>query len=82
VYPPAAEGSAGAQEILVEGAGDYAAVSLDSRRASVTVSGSGDAEVRVTDELTAVVEGSRGIRHLGGAAVTTTVEGSGEVIEG
>ncbi|MGY1605296.1 GIN domain-containing protein [Geodermatophilus sp. SYSU D00815] len=77
-----AEGSAGTQEVLVQGSGDYAAVSLDSRRATVTVSGSGNAEVRVTETLAAVVEGSGDIRHSGGADVTSTVEDSGEVVEG
>jgi hypothetical protein len=77
-----AEGHSTVQAVRLEGSGDYAAISLDTRRATVTVSGSGNADVRVTGSLTAIVEGSGDIRHRGGAEVTSSVEGSGEVIEG
>jgi hypothetical protein len=74
------QGTAAVQDVLVEGSGDYDGSSLDSRQATVTVSGSGDADVRVTGELTAVVTGSGDIEYTGGAQVTSTVQGSGQVV--
>ena len=70
-----------AQQVSIDGSGQYDGAALASSQAIVTVQGSGDARVDVTDRLQATVAGSGEVLHSGGAQVTEDVSGSGDVDE-
>ena len=74
-----ATGTAAAQEVRLDGSGTYEAGDLPSRRATVSVEGSGAADVHATERLDAEVSGSGSIRYTGTAQVHRTVDGSGEI---
>jgi hypothetical protein len=77
----AVDGRATRQQVQLDGSGQYEARDLDSTDARVTVSGSGSADVQVSGHLEAVVQGSGGITHGGGATVDARVVGSGTIEE-
>lgn len=64
----------------VSGSGDIDAVNLITKKANVTISGSGDFKVNCTDSLYARVSGSGNIAYKGNPAYKDTkVNGSGEI---
>ena len=65
--------------LSVIGSADVLAGELEERSASVSVKGSGDAEVFVTETLTASIVGSGDISYKGNPKVTSTVLGSGDI---
>ncbi len=67
------------QDLVISGSGTYQAQELYSRLASVTVSGSGVAVVRVSERLDATVSGSGLIEYIGNPWVNAIVSGSGAV---
>jgi len=70
-----------ADELTVEiaGSGDVQGADLQTATASVSTTGSGDTEVRVTDRLDARVVGSGNVRYHGDPTVETSIVGSGNV---
>lgn len=65
----------------VKGSGDIAAKELTSRRATVSVEGSGDIAVHATEHLAATVHGSGDVRYAGTpATVERNVNGSGDIM--
>lgn len=75
-------GTADNQTVAISGVGDYDGVGLVSSNADVTIGGAGDAHVHVTDSLNASVDGAGSIVHTGGAEVTSSVEGVGDIRRG
>ncbi len=75
-------GRADAQVVDIQGSGNYLGRELASSDATVSIDGSGDAEVDVDGALRATVEGSGVVTHTGGAEVEADVQGSGTVREG
>lgn len=73
------EGAADEQEVQISGSGNYEAYDLSSRRVRAKVSGSGDAELSVTEYLEADVSGSGNIFYQGSPALNVTITGSGSV---
>lgn len=76
-----ASGNVEAQAIVINGSGDYRALDLTSQVASVSVSGSGDAEVDVTDSLQVQISGSGNVIYRGDPGLSEEISGSGEVIK-
>ena len=72
-------GKTGMLSLSVIGSADVLAGELEARSASVSVKGSGDAEVFVTETLTASIVGSGDISYKGNPKVTSTVLGSGDI---
>jgi hypothetical protein len=72
-------GSVVNQRIRLSGSGDYMAPDLKSQTATVSISGSGDAEVWVERTLEGRIAGSGDIRYYGTPTVTKSVAGSGSV---
>ncbi|WP_182113388.1 MULTISPECIES: head GIN domain-containing protein [unclassified Actinotalea] len=70
------------QVTTIRGSGGFDGSSLESEDAVVVLEGSGDAEVDVSDALSATIRGSGDLTYTGGAQVSADVEGSGEVREG
>lgn len=64
----------------VSGSGNIRAWGLTARNAEVRVVGSGNAEITVLNELTAIITGSGSIYYSGNPRVSANVNGSGKVI--
>lgn len=64
----------------VSGSGDLRAFNLQLRAANITISGSGDADVRVSDELDVRISGSGDVSYKGNPQIDTRISGSGRVI--
>ncbi|MFD1504748.1 DUF2807 domain-containing protein [Georgenia yuyongxinii] len=75
-------GAADRQTVVISGVGDYDGVSLTSADADVTIGGAGDAQVHATDTLNASVDGAGSIVHTGGARVTSSIDGVGNIRQG
>jgi hypothetical protein len=73
------QGVADWQGLVISGAGHYVAHDLFSLIATVTVSGSGSALVRVSDRLEATVSGSGLVEYIGSPWVDAEVSGTGVV---
>lgn len=68
------------QELNLSGAGGVKAFNLDSKYCKVTVSGIGGAEIYVTEELDAKIEGVGGIEYEGNPGnVRTEINGIGKI---
>ncbi len=63
----------------IAGSGDLQAADLETRTMEVSIAGSGDVEVHVTDELDASIFGSGDVHYRGQPSVSTSSFGSGEV---
>lgn len=69
-------------QVTIAGSGDLTAPDLTTLTSAVSIEGSGSATVHVLERLDASIGGSGSVTHTGGAEVTSTVEGSGDVVEG
>jgi hypothetical protein len=72
-------GMVGSQEIAISGSGDVEALELQSRTASVSISGSGNVALWVSDELDGRVSGSGDIRYRGTPRQQVKISGSGSL---
>lgn len=63
--------------LLISGSGDFDAYPATSRYADVTISGSGDARIQVTELLKIVLTGSGDVYFKGSPQVDATISGSG-----
>jgi len=74
-------GTADTQEIIIAGAGKYLAAELASKTATATITGVGDAEVMVADQLRVKIIGSGSLTYYGNPTVDQSIIGSGRVIK-
>jgi Putative auto-transporter adhesin, head GIN domain len=74
-----AHGNADNLEVGVSGSGQYRGADLAAKRATASVSGSGDVVLAVSDSLEANVSGSGSVEYVGNPRVTEHVSGSGSV---
>jgi len=65
----------------IAGSGDYRAFDLNADKGDIKVTGSGDSEVRVNDELDIRITGSGDVRYKGFPTLDVEVTGSGRVID-
>ncbi len=73
-------GRAGNSIVEVVGSGDYTAQSLATGTCTVSVTGSGDADVNASDKINATVRGAGDIRYGGSAKlVSSNKTGSGDI---
>ena len=75
-------GAADSHQATIAGSGDLTASELTTRTGAVSVEGSGNATVHVVEQLDVSIAGSGSVTHTGGAEVTSTIDGSGDVVEG
>ncbi|MGB3911641.1 MAG: DUF2807 domain-containing protein [Pseudolysinimonas sp.] len=66
----------------IDGSGDVDTGSLEVRDAVVSISGSGEVDLHVTDTLVVDISGSGTVNHRGGATVESDMSGSGDVESG
>jgi Putative auto-transporter adhesin, head GIN domain len=76
-----AAGTADQQEITIAGSGDYHGGNLKSRGVTISIMGSGNADLDASDKLNATIMGSGDIKYSGAAIVTQNVLGSGSVVK-
>ncbi|MFT5169067.1 MAG: hypothetical protein ACI8P3_004315 [Saprospiraceae bacterium] len=75
------EGSSTRFQLQISGSGDYRAFDLDTEDGGIKITGSGDAEVSVSDELDIEISGSGDIYYKGNPALREDITGSGDVID-
>jgi hypothetical protein len=75
------EGTADDLDFEINGSGDIKAFDLLANAADVNISGSGDAEVNVSDELNVRISGSGDVLYRGNPVVDSRISGSGRVID-
>lgn len=73
------EGKANTHRIAVSGSGGVSAYDLESADCKVAISGSGDCELNVKNDLRATVSGSGDIYYKGNPNVRSKVSGSGDI---
>ena len=74
-------GRVASQDVHLSATGNYSAAGLDSIEASVQVSGTGSATVRVREKLTAIIESSGSIFYSGDPVLESSISGSGRVVQ-
>lgn len=74
------EGEANDLIYRISGSGDLLAFDLLARTADIEISGSGDADVRVSDDLRVRISGSGDVRYKGNPTLDVSISGSGRVI--
>lgn len=75
------EGTGDSIDSRITGSGDLRAFNLELNRADITISGSGDAEVTVFDELDVRISGSGDVKYKGNPSVDVSISGSGRVVD-
>ena len=74
------EGNTDDFDFEISGSGDYEAFELSALRGNIKVTGSGDSEVRVVDELDIRINGSGDVRYKDFPVLNVEINGSGRVI--
>ncbi|MCB0603016.1 MAG: DUF2807 domain-containing protein [Saprospiraceae bacterium] len=74
------EGNGENVDYRISGSGKYQAFNLESKNTSMDISGSGDAEVRVSDQLDVRISGSGDVFYKGNPLLDVRTSGSGRVI--
>jgi hypothetical protein len=74
-----ASGTADEIKLLLSGLGSFNATDLSSNKATIDLSGMGDAIVRVKEELTATITGAGSIKYFGNPHVEQNVTGAGSI---
>lgn len=75
------EGLADELDFKITGSGDISAFDLAALRARVEITGSGNAEVSVQDELDVKISGSGDVRYKGTPSIDVSISGSGRVVD-
>jgi len=65
----------------ISGSGSMKAFDFQTQKASIRSSGSGNAEVSVSEELDVIISGSGSIFYRGDPVITQTITGSGRLIK-
>jgi hypothetical protein len=74
-------GVANQHTISISGSGNNNSYDLDTRETEVDISGSGEAQVHVKEQLDVEISGSGRVYHRGKPSVNANVSGSGKVIQ-
>lgn len=74
------EGTGDELDMKISGSGDLNAFDMEFRNAFLEITGSGDADVRVTDNLTVKITGSGDVFYKGNPVLDVTITGSGRVV--
>ncbi len=74
-------GAASHQKVYITGSGDYKGYGMEVNTAEVNISGSGNAQVLVNQELDVRIQGSGNVFYHGNPEVHANITGSGNVIK-
>ena len=72
-------GKSNSHDISITGSGKINAFDLETKTASVKITGSGDCKVNVSEKLRAKITGSGDVRYKGHPQISTKITGSGSV---
>lgn len=72
-------GTAEDAQVMISGSGGYQGFELETETTRVNISGSGDADVTVSELLQAIITGSGNVIYRGNPTVDTNITGSGTV---
>ena len=75
------QGDATSSSYVISGSGKIKSYDLQQNSCAVTISGSGDAFVNVTETLSANISGSGMVYYVGNPAIHTSISGSGSVVD-
>lgn len=75
------KGSVPNQNISIPGAGNYSAFDLLSEDCTITIPGSGNVMVNVSNTMDVFISGSGTVSYIGEPDITQTITGSGEIID-
>ena len=75
------EGSADTQNLDIIGSGSYEGFGMETSETTVDISGSGDAEVKVSSKLRVDISGGGNVYYKGDAGVDAKISGSGKIID-
>lgn len=75
------EGTGDSLDSRISGSGDIRAFNLEVNRAKFNISGSGDAEITVFDDLDVRISGSGDVKYKGNPSVDVDITGSGRVVD-
>ena len=67
------------QEIVISGSGSYPASGLASKECKIVISGSGNCNVRVSDDLDVHISGSGNVFYVGNPMINQDISGSGKI---
>lgn len=73
-------GDAFSHNIDIDGSGDVEAYPMQVNECVISITGSGDAEVEVSDELDVTIKGSGDVHYKGNPNVSANVTGSGKLV--
>lgn len=76
-----ATGAADQQDIMIAGSGDYHGANVKSKGVTISIMGSGNAELDASDKLNATIMGSGDIKYSGNAIVSKNILGSGSIVK-
>jgi len=74
-------GTADRFDLDISGSGDYRTFDLETRIGEIKISGSGEAEVNVSDDLDIDISGSGDVYYKGQPTLHTSISGSGDVVD-
>jgi len=66
-------------DLTISGSGDFHAFGMESQFCDVNISGSGNTEVWVTDELDVTISGSGDVYYIGNPSIDVSISGSGKL---
>ncbi len=66
--------------LKTSGSGSYRTFGLETRSANINITGSGNAQVHVTDALDVIISGSGSVYYSGSPQLSVSITGSGQVI--
>ena len=72
-------GNSNDMDISIAGSGNFYGNELNTKNATVSITGSGNANIRVSDNLKAKISGSGNINYSGAPKVDSSVSGSGRI---
>ncbi len=68
-------------DINITGSGDFSGFPIQTNTCNIVVSGSGNSNVYVHDELNVSITGSGNVNYKGNPVITSSIVGSGKVID-
>ena len=67
------DGSVKRQSVTINGSGTYNGANLNSQQAKVVCSGSGDATVKVSEDLKVTINGSGDVSYIGSPSISEKI---------
>ena len=68
-------------DINITGSGDFSGFSIQTNTCDIIVSGSGNSNVYVQDDLNVSINGSGNVNYKGNPLITSSITGSGKVVD-